>query len=42
MTESPQTPDENPTDEELDIEGPNESTQSHQSNPQEQPDDVDS
>ena len=37
MTESPQTPDagDNPTDEELDVEGPNESTQSHQADPRE-------
>ena len=32
MTESPQTPDhgENPTDDELDVEGPNESAPGHE------------
>jgi hypothetical protein len=37
MNETPQTPDagENPTDEDLDVEGPNESTQSHAADPRE-------
>lgn len=35
MTESPQTPDpgENPTDDELDVEGPNESGPGHEPEP---------
>jgi hypothetical protein len=37
MTESPETP-QNPTDEELDVEGPNESNPSHAADPRQQDD----